>query len=577
MRFPLLAGMAALATAADLDYDDDDMNFLRLLSSNTSNATTVAATTAMASNTTAAAGNTTTAAATTTAATGNTTMAATTVAQTTVAGNQTTAAPTTVAPTTPTPVSGGGDTNSVTLTTLCSAEAYTALDMTSPATFASDRTARVVSVSCTKGTDSSGNPIAATGLNVNAATLFDERGPLAGTQDKACTDAPVSGTVKKMTCAATDSNYLANFNAMLKMAKCDNTHGSFPICQMLRAELQYCCGNAAAVGVRGMSLIAPKNIGAVTRGQYTDSGCTTAAKESDMKADQWFGHTVMFPGATDMTGTITLGECTKMVGGMHVKMAMCNGTAEGGMHMIEAYMGEPTTGKCDYLIMSQAQKNQACTLEQSSSRLRLLGAHNSTSTAKTYLKIMCSAEAPAKLQFETQVATAFTGVTAADLDTPTKKTAFKTSYETKALEVYTAAVNSASALITAAHAYSGLLAARRQLQEKRTLASHQVATGVVSTFTTVVPYADATTVKAAVDTAKSSGTMAPATLAATIQTELSTAGFNVTATTSVVVSDPVPDQAAAAPSGGGGSTSGTSVAQFFGVGSALLAVFAMLF
>jgi len=527
MRFPLLAGLAVLGAATD--FDDDDLNFLRQLSSNSSGNSS--ATTTMApANTTTMAPNTTTMAATTTAAAGNTTTAAPTTTAASGGGNATTtmAATTTAGGSSETTTAAAATTTAAgsSATALCAAATYTMVGLTAPATIGTAGTNTFMlscSVSMTSATPSL--PIGMTnygdGTDANKAR---------------CTDN--SGTLTEVKCNG--DNALSMFNSFSTQQK--------------RAMVQYCCGRDTTYNMASeVSMAGTPTTGAsIMRGLYTDSSCATA-KTLDATASAIEYQYVAMNGGTTNPKTFAMDTCHNVGYLGYMKASACNSTTPttAGVYIQEVYID----AACTQGVMVGLASLKNCVMHGASTRM--LGAHNGTSTT-LYEKALCEGgSAPANLEFNTASTATFSSL-------PVMTSAQVTSFgnvvkNTVVAETTTAAGSSGTVSVVSSRgsgdlsSYSG---SRRRLAERR-LGAHS-GTGAIDTVLKVtVPTAKASAVKADVDTAVASGVLQPATLASKITTQLSsdssTSSFaaNITATVAIATTNLV----VPAPSGGG-STSG---------------------
>lgn len=607
MRLSLIASLAALGVSAASDnFDDDDLNFLRLLSSNASSNATMAPTTVAAVNTTVAPANTTVApanttvapvattvppAANTTVAPMNTTVAPmnTTVAPvaTTVAsGNATTAAAgdattvaagdaTTVAQEATTAASGGDDTTAAAEATTVAQEATTAVSGGDGATPVATTSAAMVGGTitaenlCTAATytmwgltppeiSATTEVIGMTCTNGNltftsAAQSAYFIGKLAVTEEnqKKCTDN--GGTFTKLACGDGDhqTGTIAWFNS-------DSTEA-----KMKMAALGLCCGyptgfesKSLDVATNGGKLY---NAGTFTIGEYSDSDCATPKDTVSFMVKELYGDT--------MELTWTIGSCigpqgfsSGMESGYSRKIVAANGTDGTGSILAVHYFDDG----CAHVIESDIHPLHGCQVE-SENRRKLQGDNATSAPGATYEKMTVagSGAGVSELQIVSDSKLTFT-------DLPdfvdAEKVAFVDATANTILEAVKAAAAEGTSTIKSKYGTGklALTSTRRRLSKRRQLAGHESEVFVVTE--TLVPVAKANDMKQALEDAKTNnGGLSQQALgdavvdAVKADATLTSKVGNLTAPTVVVgVAEPTIPVSTPGGGGGGGSTSGAT-------------------
>jgi hypothetical protein len=532
MRVSLFAGLAALGAA--VDFDDDDMNFLRMLSSNASGGN-MTATTAPATqpiNTTAPMANTTMAPSTTPAATtgagnGTETTAAETTAATTPA-QETTQGMTETPQTTPTPVTGD----------LCVVANYAALGLAAPSGMAlATGDAAKWGIECDGASKQTPIPEAKT---------YYEKGAKAQLETNTAKCVADGGTVTALTCG--EAAFLTEYNKNSMKGK--------------MFMLAFCCGTPSA-GMPSASLSSPKSGGNLKLGRYSDSACATPLTADAAATQLDFARSNGLYGGGAAEKTAALGTCHDLGYFGIMKFTACNGTATAETNALKT--NQPMSIMEGYIDSACAKQYSVNVFEQTfcksvgeSSSRRELAAHTNSSSSGTYMQTMCEGgSTPATLAVVTSVATTMSNVPA-DL-APAAKTEIVDA-TANAVKAQADLVDTTVTNTVKEKSGTGNLAASRRRLSARRLAGHTV-TSVITVLEALVPAAAADTFKGAMDTAVSdpAGKLNPTQLDAAIVTAVkaTTAGasLNITAVSTTTVAEPsIPVSSTS--TGSGGSTSG---------------------
>jgi len=582
MRFPLIAGMAALAGAVDFDYDirmlqsDNSTNASDMTVSAT-NASGMMATATNASGMVATMGNSSsmtvamtttmgnassmTSAMTTTTAVGNSSSVTLAMTTTTAApaGNASSVATTTMPAATSAVTTAAATTTeaAVTATTtpaastaaFCSRANYESLGLTvptdMPAAMSDEKKAQVLKVSCK---DKTSNMFSQT-----EATFFHEMGTDAGTvaNTKLCTDA--GGKVETSTCGSITF---------------DSTVGTGTSV----ATLQECCGVSPVYAPYSLGGI-PSAEGKWMTGYYKDVACTTLAVEADFAAGQHKRNFIemkvrgIMSDPLKASETWTLGTCYKGKTGHSMHFRQCNGTATAGHSLHESFYGTTCAKLAKHSILPTGSE---CIADK---------VNNDT----MYAKYTCEVTAPEKLSFdmaltsEADFPASFTPVQLDAVGTVMEKT-----QQTETDKAIKAADSDATTSFL--HTRTGKLkpsTSRRTGELRRRLNSHSEKGGVTTVVTVTLPASAAAAATDAIETAKASGVLAPATIKAAVEKALQnddgTKAFaaNISVTTlPVTVSTPRP--ASPTPGGGAGSTS-AAYGSMLGFAATVTAALAVLF
>jgi len=546
--------MAALSGA--VDFDDDDMNFLRMLSSNST-------------------GNTTA----TTVPAGNTTVAPTTVAP----GGNTTVAPagnTTVAP-------AGNTTVAPVVTTVASqsngTEATTVAAGSPPNDGNNDGNQQTEKPSNDKGNDDDGDDDKPKATTLCTATNY-EHSSLKPPADKTITDNEKANKDKFLfsTCIgpkepAKDSaasshfaQYGSNAKTAANKAKCTGnggtveelTCGSKNLTDWYNGRahmysvgvLQECCG--ASKSNQDITVPGIKTSGTVSTNLYSDAKCTTPLKESDVSKNQWYTL-----GLTQ--GSWTMGGCEggMRYGGAGWSLAGCNANGT----VLNFYFDSSCNTR---MFTAELPLHAQCTEREDT---------EGNTTVTYYQKDTCEGTEPTQKKVVTTVTSKFdeTQLTA-KLQTTADKDAFRAAYQEATVAEYRAALPAASSTATVEdeHIYTGLLAkSSRRLAGKRQLAAGD--TTATSILTVSLPAAAADQAKSDLATNFDKDKLATA-----IQSKVATTmNFNLTVTVQQIGHVDVPDYVSPATGGGGGgSTSAASgSAAVFGFASAIAVAAALFF
>jgi len=552
MRFPLIVGMAALSGA--VDFDDDDMNFLRMLSSNATGNTT--ATTVPAGNTTVApttvapGGNTTVAPAgnTTVAPAGNTTVAPVvttvasqsngTVATTVPAGSPPKEDPPKENPPKENPPKGD----------LCSAGSYNLYGVMeglpsakSLAAHAKKQADKVIKVDCDFGNaEYPSAKMKAFGAYVTTDA-----------NKKICTDA--GGTTKDRKCSSS-SEYIRGYST--------NSY------EMLEGfgMLQYCCGkvsdNPYSMDLQGDVVVS----GTLFEGAYADATCTTALKETDVSASTWTSITDHFDGG--VSASLELQKCVtgsqRYHKGIDYKIVSCNETYSLATFFFEDGCKE----EAEWMDESN-MVNSTCRKQESGGNDTFYAKSSCTGTVATHKKV------------ETKIDVTFGSLPPMTDD---EKATFKGTYEKTAKDKVEEAAGE-TVTETPVHTYTGdLKTSRRRLAEKRRLDGHSGTATVDSVFTFSLPAAKAENVEKDITDAKNNGVLKTATFEDAVVADLQKSSLggslNLTSLSAAakVKVDMTVDIAKSISSGGSSSTSAASEsASIFGFAAAVAVVAAMLF
>jgi len=504
MRAFLYASLVAFGAATD--YDDDDLNFLRLLQSNASNATTVPATTVPA---------------TTVVSSNVTTAPATTVAATTTQGT----------------INTGGSSTLVPATDICLAATYTNSGFASPGTLT--QSTKGLGAECANGQIQFGVYMGASSTEANTMYSVGERALTAANTAK-CTS---PNTLKEYKCkGGVDKATLDWFNLLDRQSRA--------------AVLHECCGVAptpypADPAPTGATLYAFPTVKTET---FMDSGCATAATTGLLTGLLGALYTgIATDGKMEVSGCFDMGY---LEAGAYVKPITCNSTATPAANDKRYYLREThIQSTCDKtpwkseLIQLQTCNNSLLSDSQ------MQAANASTNV---FITESCSGgSALSTLEIKTALEVVLSGLgslTSAQKTTVLSTTCIKLRDETK-----TATGDAAAQATVESCTGTGVLSAVTFSggRVRRRLSSHATINAVIATQ---VSAAGAAAAKAALDTAATSGTLSGTTLAATVvnalkqESSIASAVANVNATVSVTVYEPtIPTTTA---STGGGSTAG---------------------
>merc|ERR1719223_573009 len=578
MRLSLFAGVAALGAAA-VDFEDDDIQFLRLLSSNMSaNGTQGMATTGsssmmttmMATTGSSSMGNTTTTAAATTTTGGS-------------SGNGTTstapAASTTTAPATTTggsSMTDGPTTTMKPIETACSAASYSALGMASmapPVLLTSVNTADLyfhVKGACTEGD----TPTKTTKC-VSAEKCAKEWGA----------DALTTANTAK--CSSGVSYTCANLVTMLNAGDVSKN--------WKKMGLDRCCLSSPASAIHG-----PTDLGgtAVTGGNFemqlfSDSTCATALTAAP--ALKFMGDGTFPVGAggfamTEAKKTIAMGSCAAYNyygGGSYMKISACNRTS-GTAAMTAGDQGNWKFFKehfidsgCQYRLAAVDEDQHFCSAQSdqlsSNGTLHLKAVcSGGTEVANKVIQTAISTDVTVSASTTCEVVTTLLTVMGTEIKV---QVAAAAGSDATSVVLKNGALTSGPKVSCAGVSNISRRLESRGLRARRRLSGHSQAAFVTET---VMPAAKAGSVKTLLDTAKSgSGVLSVATLQTAVaakvaaDTTLAAGNFPVTVN-SVAVSEPAIQLPQGTTTGGGGSTSGAATNVFglgFGVAALLMSLF----